>query len=247
MFKTIIYKLCQLRNKIISRDDFTWKKYHKNYYDQIKRNEEDHTLKLSNDFEVTDDKVKFSCNPPLNKNHEILYQVIYDLNPKSVFEVGCGNGDHLYNLKKIMSNLKIGGCDLLPKQLDFLNKRNPELKDKTFVHDITKNPVPKSELIFTQAVIMHIQKGDRHIDALRNLIQSSDKYIVLMENWGRHNFYDDIIKLYISDEFPWGDLYLYKFDNGKQIIMVLSEVPIKNKKLNYAELKNNKEMLKYLE
>ena len=41
-------------------------------------------------------------------------------------------------------------------------------------------------------------------------------------------------------------MYMYKVDNGKQIAIVLSRVPITNKKLNYIELKNNEEMLKYL-
>ena len=41
-------------------------------------------------------------------------------------------------------------------------------------------------------------------------------------------------------------LTYYKVDNGKQIVMVLSKVPIKDKKLNYVELKSNEEMLKYL-
>jgi trans-aconitate methyltransferase len=242
MFKKIIYGLCLLRNKLISRDDFTWKRYHKNYYDQIKRNEKDYTLKLTDDFEIVNGKLKFNCNPPLNKNHELLYQIIHDLNPVSIFEVGCGNGDHMYNILKIMPYVDIGGCDLLSNQLKFLNERNPGLKDKTFVLDITKNPVFSHELIYTQAVLMHIQKDNRHLDALRNLFRSSGKYIVLIENWSRHNFYDDIINISNELSFPWNNLYIYKVDNGKQIAMVLSKVPI----ANYVELKSNDEMLKYL-
>lgn len=244
MLKTIIHKLCQIRNKLISRDDFAWNRYHKNYYNQIKNSEKDYTLKLSNNFKITNEKLEFSCNPPLNKNAEILYQVIYDLNPNSIFEVGCGGGDHMFNLLKIMSLTNIKGCDLLQKQLDFLNKRSPELKDKTIVHDITLNPLfPPKKLVYTQAVIMHIQKGNRHIDALRNLINSSDKYIVLMENWARHNFVKDIQNISLGLE---DDLYIYKVDNGKQIIMILSKVPIKNKKLDYIKVESDEELLKYL-
>jgi len=246
MFKKLIYKLCLLRNKLISRDDFNWKKYHKNYYNQIKRNEKEYTLKLSDDFSIIKGNLEFHCNPPLDKNHELLYQIIFDLNPSSVFEVGCGNGDHMYNILKILPNVRIIGCDLLPKQLDFLNERNPELKGKTFVEDITKNHIPTTELVYTQAVLMHIQKGNRHLDALRNIFYGSSKYIVLMENWSRHNFYSDIKKISNESSFIWDDLYIYKADNGKQIVMVLSKVPIINKRLNYIKIKNNKEMLKYL-
>ena len=242
MFKKIIYNLCLLRNKIISRDDFVWKRYHKNYYNQISRAELNHTLKLSDDFEIVDGKLKFNCDPPMNENHKLLYQIIYDLNPSSICEVGCGGGDHMYNLLKIMPDTNIKGCDLLPKQLEFLEERNPELKDRTFVNDITKLPMPFYDLIYTQAVLMHIQKDNRHIDALKNLFSSSNKYVILMENWTRHNFYENIKEI----SSPWKELYIYKVDNGKQIAMVLSNVPIKDKKLKYVKLKSNEEMLKYL-
>lgn len=246
MFKKLIYNLCLLRNKIIPKDDFNWKRYHKNYYDQIKRNEKDYTLKLTDDFMIVNGKLRFYCEPPLNNNAELLYQIIHDLNPKSICEVGCGGGDHMYNILKIMPDVNIMGCDLLPKQLEFLNERNPELKDKTFVNDITINSPPQHELVYTQAVIMHIQKGNRHIDALKNLFYSSNKYIVLMENWNRHNFYNDIKTISNEQLFPWDSLYIYKVDNGKQIAIVLSKVPLVNKNLHYIELKSNEWMLKYL-
>ena len=247
MFKKLTYNLCLLRNKLISRDDFAWNRYHKNYYNQIKESEKHHTLKLSNDFEIMDGKLEFFCDPSLNKNHELLYQVVYDLNPKSIFEVGCGNGDHMINLKKIMPKVNIEGCDLLPMQLNFLDERNPVLASKTFVKDITKSSLNSQyELLYTQAVIMHIQKGDRHLDALRNMFKSSSEYIILMENWSRHNFYEDIKNISNELLFPWDNLYIYKVDNGKQVIMVLSQNPIVSKKLNYIKLKSNEDMLKYL-
>lgn len=248
MFKKVIYNFCVLRNKVIDKDDFAWKRYHKNYHNQIKKSEETSTLKLSDDFEIIEGDLKFNCNPPLLDNHELIYKIIYDLFPSSISEVGCGCGDHLFNLQRIMPNAKINGCDLLQKQLDLLNERNPELKDKTLVNDITKKTIPKSDLVFTQAVIMHIQKGKRHINALINLIESSSKYVVLMENWSRHNFVEDIkgiskgLKTLGLEE----KIYLYKVDNGKQIAIVISKIPINNKKLNYVELTNNEEMLKYL-
>ena len=247
MFNKIIYQLCLIRNKLISRDDFSWKRYHKNYYAQIKGGEKDYTLKLSNDFKITNGKLEFSCNPPLSRNHEILYKVIHDLNPGSIFEVGCGNGDHMANLQKIMPNAEIKGCDLLQKQLDFLSERNHALESKAAVHDIIKRPVPLFyDLIYTQAVLMHIQKGDNHLEALRNLFCSSTEYIVLMENWERHNFYEDLKNISMERDFSWKDLHIYKVDDGKQIIMVLSDGPIEDKKLDYVELKSDEEMLKYL-
>ena len=244
MFKKLRYNLCLLRNKLINRDDFAWKRYHKCYAEEIKNCEKENTLILSDkDYKVDEDRLEFYCNPSLHNNAELIYRIIHDLKPESVAEVGCGGGDHMFNIKKIMPNIKISGCDLLQKQLDFLYERNPTLKDYVFVNDITLSPIPKSELVYTQAVIMHIQKGNRHIDALINLIDSSDKYVILMENWTRHNFVEDIqnISLGLKE-----DLYVYKVDSGKQFAIVISKVPIINKKLNYIELKSNEEMLKYL-
>jgi len=247
MFNKIIHKLCQLRNKIIDKDDFNWDNYHNNYSNQLKNSEDEVTQKLKqNEFEVINGKLKFNCNPPLNYNAELLYKVIYDLNPNTIFEVGCGGGDHMYNLLKIMPEKDIKGSDLLPKQLEFLEERSPELKGKTYVNDITLGPVPINELVYTQAVTMHIQKGDRHLDALINMFKASTKYVILMENWERHNYYEDIKNLSIGEDFPWDRLYIYKVDNGKQIAMVLSKDPIKNKELNYVELTSDREMLKYL-
>ena len=240
MIKKIIYRLCLLRNKIFDRDDFNWEKYHQCYENEIKECAKVNTLRLKkNDLRVDENRLEFYCRPSLHNNAEFLYRIIHDLNPESISEVGCGGGDHMYNLKRLMPYKLIAGYDLLEKQLDFLKERNPGLSGNVFVHDITKGTIPYAELIYTQAVIMHIQKGDRHLDALKNMIDSS-KYVVLMENWKRHNFFDDVLKVASTL------LYVYKVDNGKQVAMVISHTPIKNKKLDYIELKNNEEMLKYL-
>ncbi|MCK5149950.1 class I SAM-dependent methyltransferase [Candidatus Pacearchaeota archaeon] len=256
--KKIIYNLCLLRNKLIEKDDFNWSRYHKNYENQINECEKVNTLKLSKeDFNLVNGKLEIKdLSPPIHPNHELLYKIIYDLQPNSILEIGCGNGDHLLNLKKIMPSNKIKwfGCDLLEKQLSFLNRRNPSLKEtsKIFVHDITVSQIPreilkldKLDLIYTQTVIMHIQKNNNHLKALRNLFYSSNNYIVLMENWTRHNFYGDLLKISKEETFPWEKLYFYKVNSGKRVALVLSKTPIKNKHLKYELIKDNNELLKY--
>jgi SAM-dependent methyltransferase len=258
IFKKIAYKIYLLRNKLINRDDFNWSKYHKNYENQINETEKEYTLRLSKeDFKIINKRLEIkNVFPPIHPNHELLYKIIYDLQPNSILEIGCGNGDHLSNLKKIMPHNKIKwlGCDLLIKQLYFLNRRNPDLKkiSKIFVHDITISPIPKEilklgkpDLTYTQAVIMHIQKKNNHLNALRNLFYSSNNYIVLMENWTRHNFYEDILKISKEKTFPWEKLYIYKVDNGKRVALVLSKNLLKNKSLKYNLIKDNNELLRY--
>ncbi|MDP8234403.1 MAG: hypothetical protein P9M06_06355, partial [Candidatus Saelkia tenebricola] len=112
-----------------------------------------------------------------------------------------------------------------------------------FVCDITISPPNINvDLVYTHAVIMYIQRNKRHLSALRNMFHASKKYIVLMENWSRHNFYEDVMKISKEPDFPWKSIYLYVNDGGNQILMVISNIVLEG----YKELHSNKELLKYI-
>lgn len=231
---------------IQNKDDFEWSEYNKKYSKQISEIEKENTLILpEGKYSIVEGKIVLEPSLlPLHPNHKLLYETIYDLKPGSLLEVGCGCGDHLANIQKILPEIKISGCDLLEKQMKFLLSRHPELKSKVnlFVHDITISPLNrKVDLVYTQAVIMHIHRNNRHLNALRNMFHTSKKYIVLMENWSRHNFYNDIRKISTEPGFPWESIYLYVNDDGNQILMVISNTVLEG----YKELHNNKELLKY--
>jgi SAM-dependent methyltransferase len=233
--------------KRLYKDDYNWSEDNKRYTKQISEIEKEYTLILPDrKYSIVEGKIILEPYLlPLHPVHKLLYETIYDLNPKSLLEVGCGCGDHLANIQKILPETKISGCDLLEDQMRFLLSRHPELKTKAnlFVHDITISPQNiKVDLVYTQAVIMHIHRNNRHLNALRNMFHASKKYIVLMENWGSHNFYNDIRKISRESDFPWGSIYLYVNDDGKQILMVISNTVLES----YKELHTNKELLKYL-
>lgn len=240
----ILYKV---KLRIQNKDDFEWSEYNKEYSKQISEVERENTLILpEGKYSIVEGKIVLEPTLlPLHPNHKLLYETIYNLKPGSLLEVGCGCGDHLANIQKILSKIEISGCDLLESQMRFLLSRHPELKTKTnlFVHDITVSPPNiKIDLVYTQAVIMHIHRNNRHLNALRNMFHASKKYIVLMENWSRHNFYNEIRKISREPDFPWESIYLYANDDGKQILMVISNTVLEG----YKELHNNKELLKYL-
>lgn len=242
--------LCNVKSriqKIRNKDDFEWSEYNKEYSKQISEIEKENTLILPDGkYSIVEGKIVLE-EPSLafHPNHKLLYETIYDLKPGSLLEVGCGCGDHLANIQKILPETEISGCDLLEDQMRFLLYRHPELKisANVFIHDITISPPnTKVDLVYTQAVIMHIQRNKRHLNALRNMFHASKKYIVLMENWSRHKFYNDIIKISTEPDFPWESIYLYVNDDGKQILMVISNTVLEG----YKELHSNKELLKYL-
>lgn len=239
--------LCKFKLQRKNKDDFEWSEYNKEYSGQISEIEKENTLILpEGKYSILKGKIILEPSfPPLHPNHKLLYETIYDFKPRSLLEIGCGCGDHLANMQKILPETEISGCDLLEDQMRFLHSRHPELKTKTnlFIHDITLSPPnKKADLVYTQAVIMHIHRNNRHLNALKNMFQTSKKYIVLMENWSRHNFYNDIIKVSKEPDFPWENIYLYLNDNGKQVLLVISNTVLKG----YKELHNNKELLKYL-
>jgi len=231
-------------------DDFSWRKYHMAYRRQVMDITNEFTLVLSKDeYQIIEGKILL--NPallPLNPNHKLLYETIYHLNPKSLLEVGVGGGDHIHNLHLLLPEAKFYGVDISQNQIDFLLHRHPELKSicKLAVEDVTRKDVlstfGKVDLVYTQAVLMHIRRGNRYIWALKNMFNISN-YIVLMENWTAHNFFDDITKISRERDFPWPELNIHKNDSGEQILMILSRKELKE----FSPLRSNEELLKYFQ
>jgi len=245
--KRAIDILSEIKIRLKNRDDFEWPEYSKKYSEQISKIEKENTLILpEGKYSIVEKKIVLDPSLlPLHPNHKLLYETIYDLKPSSLLEVGCGCGDHLANIQKILPETKINGSDLLDDQIKFLLSRHPGLKTKAnlFVQDITISPPDiKVDLVYTQAVLMHIHRNNRHLSALKNMFYASKKYLVLIENWSRHNFYNDLRKVSRRRDFPWENIYIYTNDDGKQILLVISNTVLEG----YKELHTNKELLKYL-
>lgn len=227
-------------------DDFNWVTYVDHYKEEIAEREKTQTLKLSGD-EFTFDGNKLLINEdysPLHPNCRLLYETILLLNPKSVFEVGCGGGDHLHNINILTPGVELRGIDRSENQLELLKDRSPHLKEFVSQLDITlpfSSLIKSAELAYTQAVIMHIQTGNGHLVALSNLFRISSKYVLLMENWKRHNFYEDIKMLYEKGMLPWDQIHFYyrrspEYQN-KPHLMVVSSEPLKFDPLeSYSQL-----------
>lgn len=195
-------------------DDFDWSRYHLEYSQQLEELEFIHTLRLDDgQWEVKDGSIELNRGLPLHPNHKALYETIMALQPSSVLEAGCGGGDHLHNLSKLMPDADIRGIDRSEGQLGVLRRRNPEFASKTSVVDLTlPHPVniEKADVVFAQAVLMHIQTGNCHRVALWNLFDLSRKQIVLVENLERHNLVRDISQLWSRNILPWDSLHLFR-------------------------------------
>src|SRR3989344_700334 len=244
IIKTIKKKIRGIGKRVGIMDDFEWSNYYEDEYSkQIFDLEKQHSLVLPDGkYNIIDGSIILDNGVlPLHENHKDLYELFLNLQPNSILEVGCGGGDHLTNIRKLMPTVKLKGFDLSQKQLSFLFNRHPQLKEvvDVFVQDLTsfnyKNV--KADLVFTQAVLMHIERRKFYIQALKNILSSTNKIVVLVENWDRRDYIKDIKELFNSQNLPWKNLYFYT--TNKKIPLIISHIPLSG----FKKIENNQELL----
>lgn len=209
-------------------DDFhgDWSKYTEHYMAELAGSPVSAGL-IPGQYQVIGGKIHLGEGlPPLHVNHQAIYEAALHLDPGSVLEVGCGAGDHVFNLSQLLPKAKVQGCDLLETQLDVLDRRHPGLRPSVFQHDIVVAVPPvRPELVYTQAVLMHLGSG-RLLAALWHIFAASTAYVLMMENWNCHDFYQNIDALASMRCFPWETLYCYVGTATEQDLLVCSRWPL---------------------
>lgn len=231
------YRLKKIANMILTGkrapDDYDWKFYTGIYRQGLEGIEKDHALVLKEgDYLFESDRLERKGEIlPLNENHRIIYETLLQLNPGSVFEVGCGCGDHLRNIKTLNSGIGVYGIDISDGQLDFLKRRHPDLGASVKQYNITvplrDNGLPEADIVFSQAVIMHIREN--HLVGLENMFRLARKQVLLVENWRRHEFMDDIRSLFDGKRLGWEKVcfhYRNSSTTGKPHLMIVSRSPL---------------------
>jgi 2-polyprenyl-3-methyl-5-hydroxy-6-metoxy-1,4-benzoquinol methylase len=178
-----------MRNK----DDWDWNEY--TIQDYMKQIIEVYRDKLFDYFispdglVYSDGEIEFKDN--LHPNCKEIYSLAYNLQPKSVLEVGCGGCYLLKNMRRILPDADIHGMDISKKQVDlgiWFSQLPPDIVSNISIMDITSHTQNKTfDFVYTQAVIMHMST-DRAIAALKNIKKIANKHVVLIEgrfhsNW----------------------------------------------------------------
>ena len=149
-------------------------------------------------------------------NHRTIFETIYKLKPKSVFEVGFGYGNNLVSIHRLMPDIEICGCDISWKQAQVACSRYIECADfNLMIGDFLELDIPENsfDFVFSQAVIMHMSTY-RAKKALKKMVSISKKYIMstdgglcipdirnFLESLGKVTYYDDIATKHWTDYF----------------------------------------------
>ena len=171
------------------KDDNIWSDYTKEYMRQIIENYRDGKGLFLDDIGMMD---KYVIG---------IYDVIEELNPKSILECGCGGCYNIKNLRTILPEAEVHGFDVSEEQLSFGMWFCDIGWDGLSIMDITKDyPDRTYELVFTNAVIMHLST-DNAIKALKNMKRMTSKYILLQENPEHHGGVDEWMRM-IKGVYP---------------------------------------------
>ena len=235
-------------NRIWSRpttDSFNWRHYKEHYLGELEILSRMYCPVLRpGDYAFAKNKLtKINKGiKPLHPNWELLYEVILQLKPKTVLEVGCGGGMHLHNLRILNGNLSVFGVDRSSEQLSLVVSQFPILQKNVSVLDITKNlsKLPKYDLVFTQAVLMHLTSSEAdYLQALVNIFNQAQNQVVFVEKWTKHPLLADIKKLHKTGKIRWSKIYFYYFGSHPRI-MICSKLKLHYPKLlRYNSLTDN--------
>lgn len=224
------------------KDMFNWDQYHLHFRGEVVETSKIYSIKLAKDDYKFINNQLIQANPdikPIHPLHVITYETILQLNPESIFELGCGHGMHLYNMQILKPELKLAGIDRSAKQIEFLRETFPGLKAEIKIKDATipfeGNMHEKYDLSFSSAVIMHIHFADTHKIALANLFNVSKKYVVMAERWKNHNMMADIKELQSKKIIKWEQINFYykRYKDTDMCVMICSK-----EQLPYPVLEN---------
>jgi len=212
-------------------DDYNWETYYIRYGKQATKFSKLHTQILTNDnFEFVNGKISLKRGYlPLHDNHRLLYETICELDPETVMEFGCGWGDHIHNISKLKNTIRVCGVDIGIEQLKILCRRHPHLSECVKQLDITNEYLPidnQYDIVYTQAVLMHLQTNNNHISALKNMFKLAKRQVLLIENFNCHDFYSDV-KNFVRKDSNWNTSNIYFKALEKAKMMIISKEKLK--------------------
>ncbi|MDX2484649.1 MAG: class I SAM-dependent methyltransferase [Pseudodonghicola sp.] len=229
MLRQIFYK-----SRKFYDDDFDWENYTKDsYLRRVKGDVERRYRTISGPGDLTfdaDTGQVTSKGQAIHPNQQLILEAVGQFAPATVHEVGCGGGDHISNVATLFPDIAVSGGDRGATQLDLALERHPQLAGRLGLQDITmpfSRDWPRADLVYSQAVVMHIHTAVTHFVALANMVRMATSHVLLMENPQCHNFVADLTALFEGGHLEWDSLHLYRFDGSTGARAILaSRLPL---------------------
>ncbi len=189
MGKLPISKISRIAHKLsrlLRGDDFNWNRYPEHYALEMEGSSSRWTHHFT-DYQIQGGLIRpMGAAKPLHPNFQVLYQAFMELRPSSVMDVGCGWGYQLVMACRL-AGADPRGFDISDQQVSKALSDWPELEGKLSVWDATK-PFPSvADLVYSHAVLMHLSES-RALAVLRNMIDASKGWVLLIENWERRDY-----------------------------------------------------------
>jgi hypothetical protein len=214
--------LSWLARQIQWMDDFDWNTYaYSTGYQSEKGNfgadfSTTFSIKLSNtDYQLdrVSGEISFAAKPVLYPTHELIITTAVKLKAASAFEFGYGSGPHIFNLRTALPLIRLGGADISEQMkgqaiASYSEHKHSKKHINFLVRDLSD---PKScedlrntyELVYCHQVLLHIHRKGAAENFLKNMFAISSRYILLVENFNRHDLCRMINKL-----FPQNKIFL---------------------------------------
>lgn len=130
-----------------------------------------------------------------------------------------GGGRFLAGFRSLLDpSVELRGYDIEGGQLALFRELYPEVAATIpcALLDITTEAVPvPMDVVVASTVLMHIQRPDAYLRAIRNLVASARRAIVVMDNYATHDYVSDL-----TAEVGRESLYVY--ETGRAVAIVVS-------------------------
>jgi len=105
----------------------------------------------------------------MDKYHNCLFMLIERVKPKTILDVGCGEGYTSEEIKKHFKDIYIEGSDVEKEIVDFAKKRNKKIKFSVESIYNLKRKKNSFDLVTSLEVLEHIDKPEKAIEEVKRV------------------------------------------------------------------------------
>lgn len=124
-------------------------------------------------------------------HRKVIIELLREINPESVLELGCGDGQNLYNIKKEFPDARVVGTDIDKERIDrgLLKMAEENIDVEMRVGDLLKEEFPEKsfDVVLTDATLLMIDMTEKELkEVMGKIINTAKKEIILVE-WHSDN------------------------------------------------------------